>query len=34
LLGMKVVVVILQLQEFGESQNPSSVLKTEPGGQK
>lgn len=36
LLGMEVVVVILKVQhstEAGESQNPNSVLKTEPGGQ-
>lgn len=36
LLGMEVVVVILKVQhstEEGESQNPSSVLKTDPGGQ-
>jgi len=36
LLGMEVVVVILKVQhstEEGESQNPNSVLKTDPGGQ-
>lgn len=36
LSGMEVVVVILKVQhstEEGESQNPASVLKTDPGGQ-
>lgn len=36
LSGMEVVVVILKVQhstEDGESQNPASVLKTDPGGQ-
>jgi len=36
LLGIEVVVVILKVQhsiEAGESQNPNSLLKTDPGGQ-
>jgi len=36
LFGMEVVVVILKVQhsiEAGESQNPNSLLKTDPGGQ-
>lgn len=36
LSGMEVVVVMLKVQhstEDGESQNPASVLKTDPGGQ-
>jgi len=36
LLGLKVVVVILKVKhstEAGASQNPNSVLKTDPGGQ-